>query len=65
LAYASWAEPWYHKQVPTAEPLRDSIISSVMSRASRNGGFVTRADLSWVSLRSGEGRRVIDTARGI
>ena len=36
-----------------------------MSRASRNGGFVTRADLSWVSLPTGEGRRVIDTAREI
>jgi putative restriction endonuclease len=51
--------------VSTAEPLRELIISSVMDRASRNGGFVTRADLSWVSLPTGDGRRVIDAARGI
>jgi len=59
------AVAWYDKRVSTAEPLRNSIITSVMTRASRNGGFVTRADLSWVSLPSGEGRRVIDAARGI
>lgn len=47
------------------EPLRDLIISSVMDRAGKNGGFVTRADLSFVSLPTGEGRRVIDAARGI
>lgn len=65
LSLRGSAKSWYDKRVPTAEPLRDSIISSVMTRASRNGGFVTRADLSWVSLPSGEGRRVIDAARGI
>ena len=51
--------------MPTAEELRESIIASVMNRASKNGGFVTRADLSYVSLPTGESRRVIDAARGI
>ncbi|MCA0295214.1 MAG: HNH endonuclease [Actinobacteria bacterium] len=49
----------------TAEPLRDLIITSVMDRAGKNGGFVTRADLSFVSLPTGGSRRVIDAARGI
>ena len=49
----------------TGEIFRDSIITSVMDRAERNGGFVTRADLSFMSLRSGESRRVIDASRGI
>jgi putative restriction endonuclease len=52
-------------RVTTAEPLRDQIITSVMERAGKNGGFVTRADLSFVSLPTGESRRVIDAARGI
>lgn len=51
--------------MPNDELLRSMIITSVMDRASRNGGFVTRADLSFVSLPTGEGRRVIDAARGI
>jgi len=51
--------------VTTAEPLRDLIITSVMDRAGKNGGFVTRADLSFVSLPTGGSRRVIDAARGI
>ncbi|MDQ7991771.1 MAG: HNH endonuclease [Propionicimonas sp.] len=51
--------------MPTAEPLRDLIITSVMDRAGKNGGFVTRADLSYVSLPTGDVRRVIDAARGI
>lgn len=49
----------------TGEPLRDQIIASVMTRASVRGGFLTRADLSFVSLPGGESRRVIDAARGI
>ncbi|QLQ15165.1 MAG: HNH endonuclease [Micropruina sp.] len=48
-----------------AEALRGAIIGSVMDRAGRNGGFVTRTDLSFVSLPTGEIRRVIDAARGI
>lgn len=36
-----------------------------MDRAGKNGGFVTRTDLSFVSLPTGESRRVIDAARGI
>ena len=48
----------------TAEYLRDEIIASVLSRASRNGGFVTRADLTSVPVTGGT-RRVIDQGRGI
>ena len=51
--------------MPTAEPLRDEIIQSVLERASRNGGFVTRTDLSYVPVSIGDPRRVIDRARGI
>jgi len=47
------------------ERLRDAIIASVMDQAGKNGGFVTRVDLSFVTLPSGEERRVIDAARGI
>jgi putative restriction endonuclease len=50
---------------PNAEPLRESIIAAVMDRASANGGFVTRADLTFVRLPTGEGIRAIDTSRGI
>lgn len=49
----------------TGEFLRDEIIASVLERASRNGGFVTRADLSFVPVSVGDPRRVIDRARGI
>lgn len=48
-----------------AEPFRDQIITSVMDRASRNGGFLNRVDLNWVHLPDGQGIRVIDPARGI
>ena len=48
----------------TAEHLRDEIIASVLSRASRNGGFVTRGDLTSVPVTGGT-RRVIDQSRGI
>lgn len=48
----------------TAEHLRDEIIASVLSRASRNGGFVTRGDLTAVPVTGGT-RRVIDQGRGI
>lgn len=48
----------------TAEHLRDEIIASVLERASRNGGFVTRDELTSVPVSSGS-RRVIDRARGI
>jgi putative restriction endonuclease len=51
--------------VATAEPLRDTIIASVMDRAAKNGGFVTRADLTYVPVPSGEPRRAIDASRGI
>lgn len=50
---------------PNGEHLRAPIIASVMDRAGKNGGFVTRTDLSFVSLPTGESRRVIDAARGI
>jgi putative restriction endonuclease len=49
----------------TAEPLRDTIIASVMDQAEKNGGFVTRADLTYTVLPSGDARRVIDASRGI
>lgn len=49
----------------TAEPLRDAIIASVMDQAAKNGGFVTRTDLTYVPVPSGEPRRVIDASRGI
>lgn len=48
-----------------AEGLRTAIIASVLERAERNGGFVTRADLTYLPLPSGEARRVIDASRGI
>jgi putative restriction endonuclease len=51
--------------VATAEPLRDAIIASVMDQAAKNGGFVTRTDLTYVPVPSGEPRRVIDASRGI
>jgi putative restriction endonuclease len=51
--------------VATAEPLRDAIIASVMNQAAKNGGFVTRTDLTYVPVPSGEPRRVIDSSRGI
>jgi putative restriction endonuclease len=51
--------------VANAEPLRDTIIASVMDRAAKNGGFVTRADLTYVPVPSGESRRAIDASRGI
>lgn len=47
------------------EPLRGLIIATVNDRAARNGGFLTRTDLSWVELPGGVGVRVIDPARGI
>jgi putative restriction endonuclease len=50
---------------PNAEPLREAIIAAVMERASANGGFVTRADLTFVRLPTGGGIRAIDTSRGI
>lgn len=49
----------------SAESLREAIIAAVMERASANGGFVTRADLTYVRLPSGDGIRAIDTSRGI
>ena len=49
----------------TAEPLRGAIIASVMDQAAKNGGFVTRTDLTYVPVPSGEPRRVIDASRGI
>ena len=48
-----------------AEPLREAIISSVLEQAGRNGGFVTRTDLTYMPLPSGGTRRVIDASRGI
>lgn len=48
----------------TAEHLRDEIIMSVLDRASRNGGFVTRDELTSIPM-SGGTRRVVDRARGI
>jgi putative restriction endonuclease len=51
--------------VATAEPLRGAIIASVMDQAAKNGGFVTRTDLTYVPVPSGEPRRVIDASRGI
>lgn len=48
-----------------AESLREQIIGSVLDRAGKNGGFITRADLSYVRLPGGLERRAIDTARGI
>ncbi len=49
----------------SAEPMREAIIAAVMGRASANGGFVTRADLTFVRIPSGDGIRAIDTSRGI
>ena len=49
----------------TAESLRDAIIVAVMDQAEKNGGFLTRADLTYMPLSSGEPRRVIDASRGI
>lgn len=49
----------------SAESLREQIIVSVMQRAAHNGGFMTRVDLSYVSLPSGLERRAIDISRGI
>lgn len=48
----------------SAEPLRDAIIASVLERASRNGGFVTRADLNF-SLPNGGSLALVDRSRGI
>jgi putative restriction endonuclease len=50
--------------VVTAEPLREAIIASVMGLAAKNV-FLTRTDLTHISLPSGESRRVIDSSRGI
>ena len=36
-----------------------------MNQAAKNGGFVTRTDLTYVPVPSGEPRRVIDASRGI
>jgi len=36
-----------------------------MDQAAKNGGFVTRTDLTYVPVPSGEPRRVIDASRGI
>lgn len=47
-----------------AEPLRNDIIAAVMDTAAKNGGFVTRVDLTYMPLPSGD-RRVIDASRGI
>lgn len=47
------------------ERLRDGIITAVMDRAGRNGGFVTREDLSFVNVSIGVTRRAIDPSRGI
>ena len=44
---------------------RRLIIDTVNQRASRNGGFLSRADLSWIDLGGGIGVRVIDASRGI
>lgn len=49
----------------SAEDLRGQIIAAVLARAGQNGGFVRRADLSHISLPTGDIRRVIDAARGI
>lgn len=48
----------------TDEHLRDEIIASVLDRASRNGGFVTRDELTSIPVSTGP-RRVIDRSRGI
>lgn len=48
----------------SAEALREAIIASVMDRASRNGGFVTRADLVF-PMPSGETLALVDRSRGI
>lgn len=45
--------------------MRNEIIAAVMARASANGGFVTRADLTFVRLATGEELRAIDASRGI
>lgn len=47
-----------------AEPLREEIISFVLDRASRNGDFVTRAELSF-PMPNGETMPLIDRSRGI
>lgn len=47
------------------EHLRESIIAAVMDRASRNGGVITRAELSALALPTGDVGRVVDTTRGI
>lgn len=48
----------------SAESLREEIIASVMERAGRNGGFVTRADLVF-PLPDGQNLAVVDRSRGI
>ena len=48
----------------TSEHLRDEIIAAVLDRASRNGGFVTRDELTSMPLANGS-QRVIDRTRGI
>lgn len=45
--------------------MREALIAAVMDRASANGGFVTRADLTFVRLPTGDGLRAIDASRGI
>lgn len=48
----------------TGEHLRGEIIAAVLDRASRNGGFVTRDELTSMPLATGS-QRVIDRTRGI
>lgn len=47
-----------------AEPFRESMITSIMERAGRNGGFVTRADLVF-RLPDGKEIALVDRTRGI
>ncbi len=50
---------------PLEQDVRELIIAAVAEAASRNGGFLTREQLSAFELPDGRRRRLIDTSRGI
>ena len=56
---------WWEGNVGSLEASRDAIIASVLEHSEKNGGFVTRGDLTFMPLPSGRTIRVIDASRGI
>jgi hypothetical protein len=51
--------------VPSGELLKEAILTSVIERAEKNGGFVTREELTAMPVPSRGTRRIIDASRGI